>query len=123
MQKHLFGAAFAVAFSLAAGAASAQEKIVISNWDAYMPPDLLANPGCWPERVIVMTLDRVGSHGGPDLDRLRAVKSAARKVYAAGGVRDAADLHALAEAGIAGALIASSLHNGRLTAADLQKIA
>ena len=26
---------------LAAGAAAAQEKLVISNWDAYMPPDLL----------------------------------------------------------------------------------
>ena len=91
--------------------------------DFQGPPELLAHPGCWPERVIAMTLDRVGSHGGPDLDRLRAVKSAARKVYAAGGVRDAADLQALAEAEIAGALIASSLHNGRLTAEDLQKIA
>jgi phosphoribosylformimino-5-aminoimidazole carboxamide ribotide isomerase len=91
--------------------------------DFQGPPDLLTNPGSWPERVIAMTLDRVGSDGGPDLDRLRAVKSTARKVYAAGGVRDAADLHTLAEAGIAGALIASSLHNGRLTAEDLQKIA
>jgi len=43
MQKHLFSAAVAVAFTLAAGAAAAQEKIVISNWDAYMPPELLAN--------------------------------------------------------------------------------
>jgi phosphoribosylformimino-5-aminoimidazole carboxamide ribotide isomerase len=91
--------------------------------DFQGPPELLAHPGCWPERVIAMTLDRVGSHGGPDLNRLRAVKSTARKVYAAGGVRDAADLQALAEAGIAGALVASSLHNGRLTAEDLQKIA
>ncbi|HEY6834296.1 MAG TPA: HisA/HisF-related TIM barrel protein [Pseudolabrys sp.] len=87
------------------------------------PPALLANPTCWPERVIAMTLDRVGSHGGPDLDRLRVIKGKARKVYAAGGVRDAADLRALSEAGIAGALVASSLHTGRLTAEDLHKIA
>ena len=43
MQKHLFGAAIAVVLAFTAGAASAQEKIVISNWDAYMPPELLAN--------------------------------------------------------------------------------
>jgi spermidine/putrescine transport system substrate-binding protein len=41
MKKHLFGAAIALAFT--AVSASAQEKIVISNWDAYMPPELLAN--------------------------------------------------------------------------------
>ena len=43
MQKQFFGAAVAVVLACAAGAASAQEKIVISNWDAYMPPELLAN--------------------------------------------------------------------------------
>jgi phosphoribosylformimino-5-aminoimidazole carboxamide ribotide isomerase len=91
--------------------------------DFQGPPALLANPAYWPERVIAMTLDRVGSHGGPDLERLRAIKGKARKVYAAGGVRDAADLRALSEAGIAGALVASSLHTGRLTAEDLHKIA
>ena len=35
------------------------------------------HPDCWPERVIVMTLDRVGTHSGPDLERLRAIKAAA----------------------------------------------
>ena len=34
MQKHLFGAAVAVALAFTAFSASAQEKIVISNWDA-----------------------------------------------------------------------------------------
>lgn len=90
--------------------------------DFQGPPALLTDTECWPQRVIAMTLDRVGSHAGPDLDRLRAIKAAAREVYAAGGVRDAADLRALAEAGIAGALVASSLHNGRLTAADLRAL-
>jgi spermidine/putrescine transport system substrate-binding protein len=36
-------AAAAVAIGLSAVPASAQGKIVISNWDGYMPPDLLAN--------------------------------------------------------------------------------
>lgn len=86
------------------------------------PPELLSHAHIWPPRVIVMTLDRVGSHGGPDLARLRAIKSAARSVYAAGGVRDADDLRTLAAAGIAGALVASSLHNGRLTTDDLRAL-
>lgn len=88
--------------------------------DFQGPPALLTETARWPLRVIVMTLDRVGSHAGPDLDRLRTIKAAATEVYAAGGVRDAADLRALSEAGIAGALVASSLHNGRLTGADLR---
>lgn len=90
--------------------------------DFQGPPALLTQSERWPRRVIVMTLDRVGSHAGPDLDRLRAIKASATEVYAAGGVRDAADLRALADAGIAGALVASSLHNGRLTGADLRSL-
>jgi phosphoribosylformimino-5-aminoimidazole carboxamide ribotide isomerase len=86
------------------------------------PPDLLRDTHCWPRRVIVMTLDRVGSHTGPDLDRLRAMQTTGSEVYAAGGVRDASDLRALKEAGIAGALVASSLHNGRVTAVDLRRL-
>jgi len=90
------------------------------------PAALLAAPQSWPRRIIVMTLSRVGSAAGPDLERLAAVRAAAPQqccVYAAGGVRDAADLAALARAGIAGALVASSLHDGHLTGADIRNVA
>lgn len=89
------------------------------------PQALLSQTDAWPQRVIAMTLDRVGSGAGPDLARLGAVKAVApaRDIYAAGGVRDVGDLRALAQAGIAGALLASSLHDGRITAADLQQVA
>jgi phosphoribosylformimino-5-aminoimidazole carboxamide ribotide isomerase len=85
------------------------------------PPALLEESSCWPQQVIAMTLARVGSGAGPDLDRLRSVRDAApgRRVYAAGGVRGAADLLALQRAGIAGALVASCLHDGRLTGKDI----
>jgi phosphoribosylformimino-5-aminoimidazole carboxamide ribotide isomerase len=86
------------------------------------PPALLADPGLWPPRVIVMSLARIGGAAGPDLDRLKAIRAAAgpdRLVYAAGGVRDAHDLMVLAQAGINGALVASCLHDGRLTKQDL----
>jgi phosphoribosylformimino-5-aminoimidazole carboxamide ribotide isomerase len=85
------------------------------------PPELLADTACWPRQVIVMTLARVGSGAGPDLDRLAAVRAIAgeRSVYAAGGVRDAQDLAALKRLDIAGALVATSLHDGRLIGSDL----
>ena len=88
------------------------------------PSTLLTHADQWPHRVIVMTLDRVGSRAGPDMERLRAIKAAAkaRTIYAAGGVRDARDLRTLAAAGIAGALVASSLHDGRITTADIQQL-
>jgi phosphoribosylformimino-5-aminoimidazole carboxamide ribotide isomerase len=77
---------------------------------------LFETPDLWPERVIVMTLARVGVGAGPDLDRLRAVRAAApdKRIYAAGGVRGADDLAALEALGCAGVLVASALHDGRL---------
>jgi phosphoribosylformimino-5-aminoimidazole carboxamide ribotide isomerase len=85
------------------------------------PPALLEEKNCWPHKVIAMTLARVGSGAGPDLEKLCDVRDAApgRQVYAAGGVRDAADLAALKHAGIAGALVASCLHDGRLSGQDI----
>ena len=72
----------------------------------------------WPRRVIVMTLDQVGSGLGPDLTtfaRLRAL-AGARELIGAGGVRDARDLDAASRAGASAWLIASALHDGRLRA-------
>ncbi len=93
--------------------------------DAFLgPPSLLNEPDLWPIDVIVMTLARVGSASGPDMNWLKTIKSRAanRQVYAAGGVRDADDLASLAQAGIAGALVATSLHNGKLTGAQIARL-
>ena len=89
------------------------------------PPALLAESGTWPRQVIVMTLARVGSGAGPDLDRLAAIRETApqRKVYAAGGVRGVEDLVSLDRAGIAGALVASCLHDGGLSGTDISNLA
>jgi HisA/HisF family protein len=103
-------------------------EIVLSldfRGDAFQgPAEILAEPSLWPRRVIVMTLARVGSGAGPDLERLAAIRSIAggREIYAAGGVRDPADLKALKAAGAAGALIASALHEQRIVGADLKAI-
>lgn len=94
--------------------------------DAFVgPPALLDNADLWPTRVIVMTLARVGSGEGPDIARLGAIAARAqgRAVYAAGGVRHADDLRALGDLGIAGALVATALHAGRITLRDLEALA
>ena len=71
---------------------------------------------CWPTRVIVMTLDRVGANAGPDLATLAAVRQRAgiRSVIGAGGVRNTEDLDAARDAGAAAWLIASALHDRTL---------
>ena len=83
--------------------------------------ELFERPDRWPERVIAMTLARVGAGAGPDLDRLRAIRRLApgKRLYAAGGVRGPADLRDLQALGCAGALVASALHDGRLGPAEL----
>ena len=113
--------------ALAAQAARAHNTILSLDFrgDAFLgPPALLDTPGFWPGRVIVMTLARVGGGAGPDFARLAAIKARAgtRAVYAAGGLRGLGDARALAAAGIAGALVATALHDGRLTRADLDAL-
>jgi phosphoribosylformimino-5-aminoimidazole carboxamide ribotide isomerase len=86
------------------------------------PSEILHNTELWPNRLIVMTLARVGSNSGPDLTQLKSIlaRAGGRRIYAAGGVRNRADLLALTEAGAAGALVATALHTGKISAADLQ---
>lgn len=85
------------------------------------PKGLFDAVSIWPERVIVMTLARIGTHFGPDLDRLAIIARNApgHRIFAAGGLRGAHDFEPLAKAGLSGVLVASALHEGRLTGADL----
>lgn len=89
--------------------------------DFLGPAGVLQAADAWPAQVIAMTLARVGVGAGPDLARL--VQLRARRpdcsLYAAGGVRHAADLDSLAAAGAAGVLLASALHDGSLSRAEL----
>lgn len=67
--------------------------------------------------LLVIDLARVGTGSGPSLDAVADLSAALPgvAVYAGGGVRDDADLCALESAGAAGALVATALHEGRLT--------
>ena len=81
------------------------------------PQALLSEPGLWPDQLVVMSLGRVGTERGPDLEHLRAVVGSGRgrAVHAAGGVRNVGDLEAVAAAGARGALAATALHSGAIT--------
>ncbi len=88
------------------------------------PTSLLGNAECWPSTVIVMTLAMVGAGAGPDFERLEEVRARAgnRAVIAAGGVRGEADLRTLASLGVAGALVATCLHDGSLTSEQIEAL-
>jgi phosphoribosylformimino-5-aminoimidazole carboxamide ribotide isomerase len=80
------------------------------------PTEVLDAPDLWPERVIAMTLNRVGSGEGPDLERIQDLRRKApdKRIYAAGGVRNGDDLDLLSQRGVSGVLIATALHDGRI---------
>ena len=80
------------------------------------PAELEGLSAVWPEEVIVMSLSRVGSNAGPDFKLLHRLCKLApeNKIYAAGGIRDHADLDQLNEMGISGALLSTALHRGRI---------
>lgn len=85
---------------------------------------LFSNQDLWPETIIIMTLNRVGSHQGPDLDKLgRFCGRYPRKQFiAAGGIRNAADLQALKRVGVQRALIASALHSGAIGHKEIKNL-
>lgn len=130
--------------SLSAVAASRRYKTVIGTESQRSPPHSVAQDYLlsldfqqqalgnslwfqqsqfWPSRIIVMTLARVGSNDGPDWHRLAEFRRLhpEKSLIAAGGVRDLADLQCLADMGVAGVLLASALHCGRLSSRQLSK--
>jgi HisA/HisF family protein len=76
-------------------------------WDA---------PTLWPQRVIVMTLERVGSGAGPDLQTMAELhrRAPGTTLVGAGGVRSLDDLARAHEAGAGAWLVASALHDLQL---------
>ena len=72
--------------------------------------------------VIVLDLARVGSGMGPDIRLIAELHAAfpGLALLAGGGVRDADDLRALADAGAAGALVATALHRGVIGPRELR---
>ncbi len=89
------------------------------------PPELLQDPAQWPNQVITMTLSQVGSNLGPDEEKLAGImqQSSGSKIYAAGGIRGMDDLSRLKNMHVSGALVATTLHAGKLAGAEIASLA
>jgi phosphoribosylformimino-5-aminoimidazole carboxamide ribotide isomerase len=73
------------------------------------------------DRFILLTLDTVGTGGGPDLPLLQAAKRdyPNHTFIAGGGVKTPDHLQALSDTGVDGVLVATSLHRGWIAGRDL----
>jgi phosphoribosylformimino-5-aminoimidazole carboxamide ribotide isomerase len=71
--------------------------------------------------IIVLDVARVGSGAGPDVAMMRRIRDAVRvpRLLTAGGIRHLDDLRGLRAAGCDGVLVATALHDGRLTPSDV----
>ena len=85
------------------------------------PDALFDDASLWPRRVIAMNLSRVGTDQGPDTDGIKSLVGMAqgRAIFAAGGVRDARDLEAIADLRAHGALLATALHRNAVTQKEI----
>jgi phosphoribosylformimino-5-aminoimidazole carboxamide ribotide isomerase len=98
----------------------------IDKWRDEQPIDIVRSVlASGIQRLIVLDLADVGVGEGPrTLELCREIRHEfpAIELVAGGGVRGLDDLKALAAAGCDAALVASALHDGRLTRDDLAKI-
>jgi phosphoribosylformimino-5-aminoimidazole carboxamide ribotide isomerase len=74
--------------------------------------------------AIVLDMARVGSGAGPDVGLIAEIHAAFPdlELLAGGGVRDVEDLRALGDAGAAGALVATALHDGVIGRRELAEL-
>ena len=101
------------------------EPVVIASGDmprrepAHVMASRAADAGVGA--VIVLDLARVGTGAGPDFALIARVRESTpgQLLLAGGGVGGYEDLARLADAGFNGALVATALHDGRLSAADV----
>jgi phosphoribosylformimino-5-aminoimidazole carboxamide ribotide isomerase len=74
--------------------------------------------------ILVLDLGRIGTGCGVDLGLLEALRRRLPgiRLLAGGGILSRRDLERMRDVGCDGALIASAIHNGRLTPADLAEM-
>lgn len=98
-----------------------------SHWQSLEPIEIAARVvETGIQRMIVLDLADVGTGGGTrtlDLCRELKAKHPQIELIAGGGVRNLDDLKRIADAGCSAALVASALHDGRLTRTDWEAAA
>jgi len=94
-----------------------------SNENALGAESLFSDCTLWPDTIIIMTLERVGSNHGPDLNKSAEFckRHPDKNFIAAGGIRNIQDCVLLNKAGIHQALVASALHSRAIKSEDIEK--
>jgi phosphoribosylformimino-5-aminoimidazole carboxamide ribotide isomerase len=104
-----------------------QQKSILSldfhNGQFLGDQQLLQQPDVWAENIIAMNIDHIGGDSGPDFELLASLQRQVinSQIIAAGGVRSEQDIVDLESRGIERVLVASALHDGRITKRDLEK--
>jgi phosphoribosylformimino-5-aminoimidazole carboxamide ribotide isomerase len=85
------------------------------------PEEVMADPSLWPDRLILMSLGRVGTETGPDMARLQETlaRAGGRSIYVGGGVAGLDDIAKVAQAGPRGVLAATALHSGAISQKEI----
>jgi len=93
-----------------------RDKIMVNGWkeEAGLLEDLLpALTQIGVARFLITSIAADGTMNGPDFGLYRrALKLTNRPVLASGGVRNPADLGALADAGVEGAIVGKAIYEG-----------
>jgi len=77
--------------------------------------NLLIQEACWPERIIIMDLDKVGTASGQDHDHTDLIHTNSNhRYYLAGGIRNIVDIQIAESIGAFGVLLATALHQKML---------
>jgi len=102
---------------IAVGLDARDGRVAISGWreTSQVQVTSLAAELCAEgvRRYIYTDIARDGALQGPNLDALQEMQRATScSLIASGGVRSLADLHALAELGIEGAIVGKALYTG-----------
>lgn len=104
---------------LAVGIDAKDGKVAVRGWTEVF--DLTARElgervlGQGARTVVYTDVRRDGMLTGPDLDGARALAALGLDVIASGGVASLADIQAVHDAGLAGAIVGRALYEGRFT--------
>lgn len=72
-------------------------------------------------QIILLELDRVGTEHGINFSLMNKIQKTTKlAVIVGGGIRSIQEMNALRETGISGVLVATVLHNGKVTVDDLK---
>ena len=117
--KHFGSDHVVVSLDLKDGKVLAQPSYIESNEPLQLLREFKA---MGVTQVIVLDLSRVGSGEGVNIEFLKeAIAKTCIQVYVGGGVRDINDLIELRNICVSGALIATSLHTGKIAISDLKQ--